>query len=262
MRLAGKVAVIAGTARRSIGAAIARQFVEEGAKVAILDRTGRRLVEHLNRICPHSSVFIEADLTCEESLKTAIARVEEHFGRIDILVSGIGCRPKSEQVPSIGNIGEPIFSADFRSTLLAIRTAASSMRRNGNGAIVNFVLRTADRGGPLLHRALLENYDVPEIMERESSELDQIGIRINSIMIELSESIVSADKVCGLGASNKTDYNYWRSLKRDAARMAVFLASDLARLCTGGRFSLDGTASVSKAMARPSYVLNQSSLSS
>ena len=251
MRLAGKVAVIAGAGRRGIGVATARRFVEEGAKVVILDRAGRRLIEHLNKICPRSSVFIEADLTCEESLKAAIRQVEVHFHRIDILVSGIGCRPKSERVPPSDNIVKPFLSAEFIGSQLAIRTAVSSMKCSGSGVIVNFVHKSAGGGGSLLDRQSSDNFDVSNSTERVSAELGRVGIRMNSIMVDCRQSLNKANDADSPNSGNEPDRC---KLKKDATRLAVFLASDGASLCTGGEFHLDGTASVRKMTASPSHV--------
>jgi len=83
--LSEKVAIVSGGAR-GIGEAIARSLIEEGARVAIFDKNeslGSALANELGE----SALFVQTDLTDEQSCQQAIDTVLSGFGRIDILIN-------------------------------------------------------------------------------------------------------------------------------------------------------------------------------
>lgn len=87
-RLAGTAVLITGGAR-GIGAEVARQLVDHGALVAILDRDGpsaHRLAGELGG----SAAAFEADVTSVQSMTTACAAAAEHFGGLDAVVANAG----------------------------------------------------------------------------------------------------------------------------------------------------------------------------
>ena len=89
--LTGKVAVVTG-ASSGLGADAARAYVEAGANVALLARRFEKLealAEEL-RAAGADALPVQCDVTDEESVKAAIEKVLEHFGRIDILLNNAG----------------------------------------------------------------------------------------------------------------------------------------------------------------------------
>ncbi len=90
-RLDGKVALISGGARGQ-GAAEARLFAREGAKVVIgdiLDEEGARVVEQIAEAVEEAR-FVHLDVTSEEEWQEAIATAVDTFGKLDILVNNAG----------------------------------------------------------------------------------------------------------------------------------------------------------------------------
>lgn len=95
MRLAGKVAVISGAAS-GMGAATARMFAREGAKVVIADRLaheGRLVAESIGA----AARFEELDVTDEANWGAVVATTTRHFGKLDILVNNAGISGSAEQ---------------------------------------------------------------------------------------------------------------------------------------------------------------------
>ena len=91
MRFAQKVAVVTGGAS-GIGRACAVAFAREGAKVAVVDRSpeiGRETVA-LIREGGGEAVFLQADVTEEEQVQTALAHAAETLGGIDVLHCNAG----------------------------------------------------------------------------------------------------------------------------------------------------------------------------
>ena len=91
MRLKGKVALITGGAR-GMGAAEARLFAREGARVVIgdvLEEEGRRLDAEINE-AGGEALFVRLDVTSESDWKRAISIAIDRFGRLDVLVNNAG----------------------------------------------------------------------------------------------------------------------------------------------------------------------------
>jgi 3alpha(or 20beta)-hydroxysteroid dehydrogenase len=87
-RLDGKVAIVTGAAR-GMGAATARAFVAEGARVVLVDRRDD-LGDELAGELGEAAVYESADVTEEAAWSRIAASAEEHFGGVDVLVNNAG----------------------------------------------------------------------------------------------------------------------------------------------------------------------------
>ena len=95
MRLAGKVAIISGAAS-GMGAATARMFAREGAKVVIadvLEHEGQQVTGAIGA----SARFEPLDVTNEESWAAVVAATIRHFGKLDVLVNNVEISGSAEQ---------------------------------------------------------------------------------------------------------------------------------------------------------------------
>jgi NAD(P)-dependent dehydrogenase (short-subunit alcohol dehydrogenase family) len=95
MRLADKVAIISGAAS-GMGAATARMFAREGAKVVIadvLEYEGRQVADAIGT----AARFEPLDVTKEESWATVVAATTKQFGKLDVLINNAGISGSAEQ---------------------------------------------------------------------------------------------------------------------------------------------------------------------
>ena len=86
-----KVAFVSGGAR-GMGAAEAKMFAREGAKVVIgdvLDDEGRRTEAEINEM-GGECLYVHLDVSSEESWTSAVAETVSRFGKLDILVNNAG----------------------------------------------------------------------------------------------------------------------------------------------------------------------------
>ncbi len=138
MRLEGKVALISGGAR-GMGAAEAKMFAGEGAKVVIgdvLEQEGRQTEAQINET-GGECLFVRLDVTSESNWQEAIAAAVAKFGKLDILVNNAGI--------SIQGGLEDFSEADWDRTIdvnakgvfLGTKRAIPEMRRAGGGSIIN-----------------------------------------------------------------------------------------------------------------------------
>lgn len=152
-RLAGRVALISGAAR-GIGAAIARLFVEEGARVIlgdILEKRVNELAAELNRsISPdddaelgHSNAkmalakSVLLDVTRPEEWKSAVASALREFGTLNILVNNAGVTSLSGVEETTEEMWQRIVDINQKGVWLGMKAAIPVMRVAGGGAIVN-----------------------------------------------------------------------------------------------------------------------------
>ncbi|WP_162173752.1 SDR family oxidoreductase [Hyphomonas johnsonii] len=147
-RLAGKTALVTG-ASRGMGFAIAQRFVAEGANVALVARGKTELTEAASKIGANAAAFV-CDVSDPASVREAFAAVRSRFGRLDILVNNAAlatpnplsdARDSDMQNEVAVNILGPIYCA---------REAASLMRRNGTGDIVNISSESVNHPYPHL----------------------------------------------------------------------------------------------------------------
>ena len=152
-RLAGKVALISGAAR-GIGAAIARLFVEEGAKVVvgdILGRKGEELVDELNRdVSPSGSAdevnlngsmrsarYVPLDVTQAKDWEAAVTATRHEFKVLNVLVNNAGITSLSGVEETTEEMWQRIIDTNQKGVWLGMKAAIPSMREAGGGAIVN-----------------------------------------------------------------------------------------------------------------------------
>jgi NAD(P)-dependent dehydrogenase (short-subunit alcohol dehydrogenase family) len=139
MRLAGKVALISGGAR-GMGAAEARLFAREGARVVIGDvlETDGRAVEA--EICGKGGecVFVRLDVTSEGDWQRAVATAEERFRRLDVLVNNAGIGAAVSRVEDASaESWDQVMAVNAKGVFLGMKAAIPAMRRAGGGSIVN-----------------------------------------------------------------------------------------------------------------------------
>ena len=138
-RLDGKVAIISGGAR-GMGAAEARLFAKEGAKVAIgdvLDADGRRVEAEINET-GGDCVFIHLDVTSEANWQEAIHVTTSRFGRLDILVNNAGIGGVSSLVEETSLADwDRVMAVNSTGVFLGTKAAMPEMRKAGGGSIIN-----------------------------------------------------------------------------------------------------------------------------
>jgi len=134
LHLENKVTVITGAAK-GIGAAVARAFHDEGASVALLDKSaeGRDVAAGLGE----RARFIECDVSRGASVAEAMAEAERHFGGIDILVNNAGVQHYGSVTGTPEEEWDATLAVNLKSAYLCARHAIPSMQARGGGAIVN-----------------------------------------------------------------------------------------------------------------------------
>src|SRR5262245_39552617 len=136
LRLDGKSALITGAAR-GIGAALARAYVGEGARVAIGDIDQARAASTAAEI-GKGAYALRLDVTEEASIDAAIAEVTATAGGLDILVNGAAVFDLAPLVEITRESFDRLFRINVAGTLFMMKAAARQMIAQGRGGkIIN-----------------------------------------------------------------------------------------------------------------------------
>jgi 3(or 17)beta-hydroxysteroid dehydrogenase len=131
-----KVALVTGGAS-GLGRAIAQRLASEGTRVVITDlqhNLGRATARH------GGFAFLEQDLSDEARWTEVIRKVEERFGRLNILVNNAGIIGPMDAInPENTSLASwrRIFAVNVEGVFLGCRAAIPAMRRAGEGSIIN-----------------------------------------------------------------------------------------------------------------------------
>ncbi|MBP2367803.1 SDR family NAD(P)-dependent oxidoreductase [Pseudonocardia parietis] len=136
MRVRGSVGLVTGGAS-GLGAGTARRLVAGGGRVGILDLPtgdGEALVGELG----DAATFVPADVADEEQVEKAVARVADHFGRIDVCVNAAGVSPAARVLSRKGDLHPlDVFRRTVEINLVGtfdvLRHAVAAMSRNEPG---------------------------------------------------------------------------------------------------------------------------------
>ena len=238
-KFSDKVVLITGGARGQ-GAAHARAFVEEGAKVAITDvlvEEGQALATELG----DNAVFFKHDVTSEAEWSAVVEETEAMFGPINVLVNNAGI--------VISKPIEETTEAEYRKVIdinqvgvfLGMKAVIPSMKKASNGSIINISSVAGLRGNLNTVAYDASKFAVRGMTKTAALELAQYGIRVNSIHpgIILTPMVVQEDVA---GSVEQLGENV--PLKRGAqpeevSKLVLFLAED-ASYSTGSEFVIDG----------------------
>jgi NAD(P)-dependent dehydrogenase (short-subunit alcohol dehydrogenase family) len=137
-RLAGRVALVSGGAG-GCGAAAARLFAAEGAKVGIIDRraaAGRKLAEEI-AAAGDAALFVEADVSSAAAVESAVAAVARHFGPVDCLFNHAGTLVVKPFLETTEQEWDWLMAVNVKSMFLVTRAVLPMMLAKGKGAIVS-----------------------------------------------------------------------------------------------------------------------------
>jgi NAD(P)-dependent dehydrogenase (short-subunit alcohol dehydrogenase family) len=245
MRLEGKVALITGAAS-GMGAATARLFAREGAKVVvadILEEEGRKVAAEIGE-AQASARFCRLEVTSEEGWKEAIRSTLAAFGRLDILVNDAGLSGSAYDDFFDSEAWERLMAVNARGVFLGIKFAVPVMKEKGGGAIVNFSSISGLVGQDHIHVGYNASKGAVHALTKAAAvQLAREGIRVNSVhpgvMPPMRSSRLTADPAIRAEMLKRVPMGRAGRVE-EVAYAVLFLASDEASYITGAELYVDG----------------------
>jgi 3-oxoacyl-[acyl-carrier protein] reductase len=146
MVLKGKTAVVTGAAG-TLGLAVVRALLEDGAQVALVDQDALRL-DSLVRFLRGSVVAIPADVSDPAAVRDAHQRIEKLLGPVDILVNSASLGSSEKTESTADSEWRRVLSVNLDGAFHWSRAVLPAMKRRGWGRIVNVTSIEAKAGGP------------------------------------------------------------------------------------------------------------------
>ncbi|MGW0596570.1 SDR family oxidoreductase [Streptomyces sp. NPDC002776] len=186
--LTGRTAVVTAAAGAGIGAATARRFLEEGARVLLSDAHVRRLTEHearLGREFPGAVTAVACDVTDETQVTALFDTAVQEHGRLDVVVNNAGLGGTSALVDMTDEQWSRVLDVTLGGTFRCVRAALRRMRETG-GVIVNnaSVLGWRAQAGQAHYAAAKAG--VMALTRCAALEAAAYGVRVNAVAPSLA----------------------------------------------------------------------------
>jgi NAD(P)-dependent dehydrogenase (short-subunit alcohol dehydrogenase family) len=138
MRLENKIAIITGGGD-GLGQASAVLFAKEGASVVVADMDPARGMKTVDMIKNQNgeAMFVEVDVSKEDSVKNMVEKVVDAYGRIDILVNSAGIFIEATVINTTVEDWDKIMAVNLRGIFLCCKYVIPEMIKAGKGSIVN-----------------------------------------------------------------------------------------------------------------------------
>ena len=244
MRLEGKVALITGAARGQ-GAAEARLFAQEGAKVLLADVSDPEGMAVAAEIAEAGgdAVYVHLDVTNEAEWDAAVQVAVSSFGKLDVLVNNAGIWRRGHVMETSSEQWDDIMDVNAKGVFLGTKAAIPEMRKAGGGSIVN-ISSTAGLVGSKTSSAYSASKGAVRIFSKSTAiQYASEGIRANSIHpgpidTDMGDQVwpdpTSRDASIARTALSRI------GTAQDIAYGALYLASDEASFVTGSELVIDG----------------------
>ncbi|KAA0913889.1 SDR family oxidoreductase [Aquicoccus porphyridii] len=241
--MAGQVALVTGSGS-GMGRATALEMASCGARLALFARREEPLEEtaEMIRAAGGEAFVVPGDTRDEDSIETAMERIKDHYGQLDVLVNNAG----GQYIAAARDITNKGFEAVIRNNLIGswqmTRAVADHFMYDNGGSVV-FVtaisVRTALTG---FTHTVAARAGVTGMMKTLAAEWGEYGIRLNCV----APGTIKTDALGRYPISPEQ----WKKLNRsvlnrmgmaeDIAGTIIFLASDLGNFITGEDIYVDG----------------------
>ncbi len=252
-RFKDKICVVTGAAK-GIGEATARRLAAEGGAVMVLDLKfgeAERAAEYITEHLLQSGGIAEAyacDVSDEEAVRRVFAEIEQHHGRVDVLVNNAGTGGPSGPIESVPlDEWHALLAVNLDGVFLCTREALRRMKATGSGSIVNVssiygLVGSADAAAYHASKGAVRLFT-----KATALQVAKAGIRVNSVHPGFIDTPLVQDYAARSGHHDELLQGLAAlhpvgrlGRAEEVAAVIAFLASDDASFMTGSEVVVDG----------------------
>jgi NAD(P)-dependent dehydrogenase (short-subunit alcohol dehydrogenase family) len=247
-RLDGKVGLITGAAG-SIGAATARVFAAEGARLVLADVDGDRVLALAAEL---GAEGLRADVTAADDVRAAVGSAVARFGGLDVAFANAGVfgviAPVAEYPE---DVFDRVMAVNVRGPFLVAKYALAAMRDGGSLIINSSVVGLTSDPGICAYAT--SKHALVGLMRTAAKEAAARGIRVNTLhpgpvdnafQHRIEVEATGEDEAAAAAAFEGMIPLGRHATPDEVARAALFLAGDESRFLTGAAVPLDGGMSI------------------
>ncbi|WP_319243540.1 SDR family oxidoreductase [uncultured Propionivibrio sp.] len=244
MLLANRVAIVTGGAGvNGLGFCTARMMAEQGARIVIMDLAVANPQQSAD-LLGAGHLGVVGDVTKKDQCEAAVQQILAKFGRIDILVNNAGITQPRKTVDITDGDYDAVLDVSLRGTMHMSQAVIPTMQKQKSGSIVCISSVSAQRGGGILggpHYSAAKA-GVLGLARAMARELGGDGIRVNCVSPGLIATDINKGKI---PEDRRASILESIPLNRigepaDIGGACLFLASDLAKYCTGITLDVNG----------------------
>ncbi|MBB5189325.1 NAD(P)-dependent dehydrogenase (short-subunit alcohol dehydrogenase family) [Silvimonas terrae] len=246
-RLDNKVAIITGAAQ-GIGAATARLFAREGAKVVINVRTDDdRAAALVQEIGPQNAMVFAADVADHAGVNAMIDATIARFGRVDVLVNNAGINVFNDPLKLTDEEWERCFAVDLKGVWHCCQAVLPHMLAAGAGSIVNIASVHGHKIIPGAFPYPVAKHGLIGLTRALGIQYAAQGVRVNSIspgliMTPIAQTYFNSQPDPVAARQRQADLLPCKRIgePEEVAYTALFLATDEARFINATDILIDG----------------------
>lgn len=248
-KLDGRVAIITGGSG-GIGRAAAKRFIDEGAKVLIVDLEEGPLRTALDSIGSSNASSIVADVTSDDDTQRYVKAAVERYGRVDIYLANAGIEGKFTPITEYPiDTFDRVIAVNVRGVWLGLKHVIPAMAKGGGGSIVITSSTAGIHGYAGGSAYVASKHAVIGIMRTAALECAPLKIRVNTVNPSPIETRMmrSIEEQLAPGHSGQAKEQFQSGVPlgrygqpEEVADVMLFLASDQSSFCTGGVYMVDG----------------------